>query len=434
MATISGPNRPGDVFAPGQRSDPLPGGISLSNAGSAPIGQCSTPTSHFRLWRAEFNANQLLFLYNDPAYNYLSYELNSLLQQIVTTRPSYPVAIALAQQITSYTIPPDDNAILEGRYSQRLALAALTAQVDFEARFLLAADPVVAGQLADLAFRQMDHVQQIFASPHIVGYVNDWSTRFQSGFLNSPGFANLRLELEQIFLDFPAFREFLQLNVEVVNLLPLFNDHPALQQVSSLVTSLNADPTVAQTFAGFYQQFTTEVDQLLLNSSYKAEVERAYERLNGLVESDSTYRLLRDTQFLTVLTLDELQRRIHDAVANCHATLGQFCNPYTIPQVLSLLPGFNADHFNLLLAVGQFYELYNRFLYAFSRSEAFLAAQTESLARVQASLAAVLPNLMAAQERLVLNLNSIPQVSAVQDAIATLGWTCAVSLQSWIVD
>ena len=101
-------------------------------------------------------------------------------------------------------------------------------------------------------------------------------------------------------------------------------------------------------FAGYYQQFTTEVDQLLLNSSYKTEVERAYQRLNGLVESDPTYRLLRDTQFLTVLTLDELQRRIHDAVANCHATLGQFCNPYTDPQVLSLLPGFNADHFNLL--------------------------------------------------------------------------------------
>ena len=34
--------------------------------------------------RAEFNANQLLFLYNDPVHNYLSYELNSLLQQIVS--------------------------------------------------------------------------------------------------------------------------------------------------------------------------------------------------------------------------------------------------------------------------------------------------------------------------------------------------------------
>ena len=221
------------TFSP-QRS--LPGGISLFNAGSAPIGRALHRRVTFDL-RAELNANQLLFLYNDPAYTYLSYESNSLLQQIVTTRPSYPVAIAFAQQIASYTIPPDDNAILEGRYSQRLALAALTAQVDFEARSLLASDPVVAGQLADLAFRQMERVQQIFASPHIVGYVNDWSTRFQSGFLNSPGFANLRLELEQIFLDFPAFREFLQLNEEVVNLLPLFNDHPALQQVSSLVTS-----------------------------------------------------------------------------------------------------------------------------------------------------------------------------------------------------
>jgi hypothetical protein len=373
--------------------------------------------------RAEFNANQLLFLYNDPLYSYWSYELTVLLQQIVTTRPAYPFAVALAQEIASYTAPPDDNTILEGRYSQRLALAALSAQVDFEARAFLAENPLVAGQIADLAFLQMQSVQQIVSSPQAIAYGSDWSTRFQTAFVNSPGFPSLALELEQIFLDFPAFREYLQLNQEIINLLPLFNDHPVVLQVHGLLTSVNADPTVAQSIAVFYQQFTNEVDELLRHTTYKAEVERSYEQLNGLIESDPTYRLLRDTQFLAVLTLDDLQRQIHDAVANCMAIFGQFCDPYSDPQVLALLPAFNVDSFNLLVTVGQFYELYNRFLYGFSHSQAFLSLQTESLARVQASLVEILPNLLAAQERFDQNVNSIPQVSAVQNAIVSLGLT-----------
>jgi hypothetical protein len=373
--------------------------------------------------RAEFNANQLLFLYNDPLYSYWSYELTVLLQQIVTTRPAYAFAVALAQEIAAYTAPPDDNTILEGRYSQRLALAALNAQVDFEARAFLAENPLVAGQVADVAFLQMQSVQQIFSSPQAIAYGSDWSTRFQTAMVNSPGFPSLALELEQIFLDFPAFREYLQLNQEIISLLPLFNEHPLVLQVQSLATSVNADPTVAQSIAVFYQQFTNEVDELLRHTTYKAEVERSYEQLNGLIEADPTYRLLRDTQFLTVLTLDGLQRQIHDAVANCMAIFGQSCDPYSDPQVLALLPAFNVDSFNLLVTVGQFYELYNRFLYGFSHSQAFLSLQTEALARVQASLVEILPNLLAAQERFDQNVNNIPQVSAVQNAIVSLGLT-----------
>lgn len=371
--------------------------------------------------RAESNAAQLLLLYSDPLYSFWSYELDALLQQIVTTRPSYRRAAALAQTIASYTTPPNDNATLEARYSQRLELAALNAQVDAETRAWLAANPTVGRQLAEIAAQQASRVQQLVASPTARAYDSDWSRRYQEAFVNSSGFRSLSRELEQIFTDFPAFQEYLQLNREVVELLPSLANHPRVVAVSQMVAEVNASPTVARAFAEAYEEFTDDVDEELDDTTYKAEVERAYERLNGLIEADPNYKLLRETQFLAVLRSQELQKRIHDAVANCAATLDQYCDPYRNPQVLALLPAYNQGNFNLLLTVGQFYEVYNQFMYEFSRSPAYLDLQRESQERVEASLAPVRSELAAAQQEFMDEVNEIPQVSAAQKAIAELG-------------
>jgi hypothetical protein len=160
---------------------------------------------------------------------------------------------------------------------------------------------------------------------------------------------------------------------------------------------------------------------LLAQTAYQAELERYLDRLNGLLAADAEYVAIRDTEALALSVIDQLTRQLHDAVAQCVAQLGAGCDPEAFPQVAALLPRNSTAAQQIIVAVGTFYELYNRFLHRFSRSAAFQALQGESTASLETTLAPVRPAVSAAAERLALKVDRIPQVRLARVAVATAG-------------
>lgn len=373
--------------------------------------------------RAESHTQQLLFLYNDPLLSHLSQELRALLQQILAASASQAEADALAQELAFHLPPSDDDAELEARYRKRLRLAELNAQAAAEARAHLAQHPALAQRLLDLAHRHLELTRGIAGSPQARAHAEEWARRFQAAFAHSPGFPALVQELEQLFADFPALREYLQLNQETAALLATFDRHPRALEVNGLIEQANADPGLLRQVAGLQQQFAAEVQALLEDTGYMAEVERGHERMNALLESEPGFRLLRDTQSLALQALDGLQQRIHELVAQCLAAHGPGCDPYRDPQVLALLPASNGESFELLVAAGRFHEQHNRFLYGFARSEAVQALHAETMSRVQDSLAAVLPGLHELREDFEHRLHALPEVAAIDTAVGDLADT-----------
>ena len=97
--------------------------------------------------RVELNRGLLFYAYTDPYYMYWSYEYNTTLEAVRTSRPSYPALQSLAQAIASWTEVPTDTTTLRSRYAQRLALPYLQAQVELETAAFLLANPTLAAQL-----------------------------------------------------------------------------------------------------------------------------------------------------------------------------------------------------------------------------------------------------------------------------------------------
>jgi hypothetical protein len=367
--------------------------------------------------RVELMQAQLLFLYGDPWFNYWSHDFNTIVQQMYTSHPGYATLLAFQQEVNAWTTPPDDPSLLAARYDARASLQALSAHVAQETLSFYAG---WIQPLQELGALLAQHIQQIFGSADITAWYSDWASRWQQAFVSSAGYAALTQGYQRLFATFPAFHELLLLYQQLVDLLPSLNQHPAVEELRSLVAAVSTDPSVSVLANQYYQQLVEETNALLATTAYKAETERFLERLNGLMVNDPVSQLFTSAQYLAVQTLLSLRQSLHDAVANCLAVYGPFCDPYVDAGVLAWLPSTNGDSLHTVLAVGEFYDLHNTFWYLFYRSPAFLALQTESRVALETTLTPIIPLLLDAQARYLQNLRTIPQIAALQQAMANL--------------
>jgi hypothetical protein len=364
--------------------------------------------------RIELNRGLLFYAHTDPYYMYWSYEYNTTLETIRTGRPSYPALQSLAQEIASWSTPPTDTTTLRTRYAQRLALPYLQAQVELETAAFLLANPTLASQLKLVQDFLALRLSLSWQQPAAMVWYAGWQKHWLEYYFSSAAAVQEHQDFQQLLNAYPAFQEYTQLNNEVIDLLPSFNDFVAVQNVATLSTQVQTSPDVARGIATAYNQYKVQIETILTGSTIAAELETYYERLNGLVENDTTYQQLKTIEALAVVRIREQQLRIHDAVLQCYRSKGFTCDPYSDPAIFAQLYG--NDNFALISGLGAFYEVYNRFWYAVYATPEYKALETDTSAKVKSALNAVSPQLQSAKQTFKSDVNAIPLVSQLNQA------------------
>lgn len=355
----------------------------------------------------------LYFLYTDPLYTYVRYELDNIYRQIYITRPSYATVINLANEIDSWTTPPADAATARSRFIKRQALALWQDQLENEVALFMQANPALAQQLSDIESWLLERFDAIMSSDTVRNYAADWLQRYADTY--DASLSPLQPEINQLMAANPKFEEYVQVRDEIENLLPQFESHPVVNNIVQQYFALDNNPVLTQAINQAYADYLVEISNVLDQTTFDEESESFYAQLNYLVKSDPDYQQLA-TRYINAIQALQIQlQSIHTAVANCFALYGNFCNPYTDPAVQAALNPNNL--WQLLGPVGQTYEDYNEYWYTFYQGEAYLNLQFGAQSRIQAAQAQILPVFEAARERFKQRVNAISQVQQLQTSI-----------------
>ncbi|BBO18231.1 conserved hypothetical protein [Candidatus Brocadia pituitae] len=257
--------------------------------------------------------------------------------------------------------------------------------------------------------------KQVRESEDATSWSSDWQSRFKSTHDNSEGFANVTEAFEQLMDDFPAFKEYSQLNENVSDLLVTFEDIPSVKEIIDMTNANFSNPSIYQKASEYYYDYKEECNDLLSITDAMVEIERFYEQLNGLLNEDETYQLLQATQYLAVALLEDYQKTVHDTVYNCYAYYGDWCDPYSNQEILDLV--YSNETLDLINAVGEFYELYDLFWYNFYNSQEYLNLEAEAMEKIQIAINPVLPELENLQEQYTNNINNIPGMKELNEAM-----------------
>ncbi len=334
------------------------------------------------LLRAEANKVYMLAVMKDPWYLYYSYELQNGTAQIQVTRPSYLNTVNVASAVASWTLPPQDNAQLMARYQTRQVLQQLYAQLNFETAITIAANPPTqqfVSNASQFIFQLMDAA---WKTNEMTTWFNDWQARWDVAVTHAEG--SVRIELNQILEDFPAFKEYLEIKNAVVEKVPSLSGMSEVKLLESAVSDVGFDSSAIAEVEQLYANYNSALSQQLQNTTVTAEQERYLERLNGLILNDPVYTLMVSTQYLALSLLNNYVKAVHDAVANCLFLLGSFCNPYIDPNTQAITQSVNA--LQTISNAGDFYELHNKYWYLFYNSEAYKQLEAETTANMQSIL------------------------------------------------
>ncbi len=364
--------------------------------------------------RFEANLKYMYYLYIDPWYLYHSYQLIFNSNTVSTTRPSYPSLSNLSWEIASWTSPPNDIQTLRDRFNKRLLLTYYNALLGYETQYYFWFNPDQADYMLYTKSNIDQIIQKDWGTADVTTWGADWDNRFQSKHENSETFTSVQEEMEELLDDFPAFEEYLRLNNDVVNLIPDFEEYASVKQTQDKLNEVLSDPDTSQSISYYHNSYKDQVSALLETTDVKAEMERFYEQINGLLNEDITYQLLKFTQYLQILSLEDYRKKVHDLVYNCQLIYGTWCDPYSNADIFNLI--YSQDTYDLIYYSAQFYEMYNHFWYTFYNSTQYLNLEADASEKIQTALNPVLPELTAIQEQYSNNVNSIPKIKAYRDA------------------
>lgn len=287
--------------------------------------------------RVEANQKTLYYLYTDPLYLYWSYRYKLAAQILFETRPIFPSFESLSYEISSWTTPPNDTETLKERFNKRLLLMYYNALLcqEIQVYYTTYPDEKYVFDLVNSTLAQI--TKQVRESEDATSWSSDWQSRFKSTHDNSEGFANVTEAFEQLMDDFPAFKEYSQLNENVSDLLVTFEDIPSVKEIIDMTNANFSNPSIYQKASEYYYDYKEECNDLLSITDAMVEIERFYEQLNGFLNEDETYQLLQATQYLAVALLEDYQKTVHDTVYNCYAYYGDWCDPYSNQEILDLV-------------------------------------------------------------------------------------------------
>ncbi|MCP9493517.1 MAG: BACON domain-containing protein [Pyrinomonadaceae bacterium MAG19_C2-C3] len=367
--------------------------------------------------------------HTDPLYMYLSYELNTVFQQILTTRPNYRNLETLSRIIASYSEPPTSTEELKRRYNARLLYLYLSAQVEYECFIFLASNPRLASDINETYFVLLKIQDGDYTHPAARQAFVDLQERFRQNFTGSREYKNFVDEYKALLDEYPVFKEYLQLNQEVAARIPTFNNHPKVRAVENMTNAALQSQRVGNTISVNYQQYTNRVNEILAATNFTVEAERFHEQLNAQIQANPTYRLMTLTQLINLIVLQDYQKTVHDTVARCFATYGNACNPYAISELNAYI--FSDNTVQLISNVGDLLEIENTFWYDFYNSSNYLDLEVEAAERIQRTLgfssqnspeemqafgSSVFDSLLDARDRFNQSVDSLPELNALQTA------------------
>jgi len=339
---------------------------------------------------------------------YESYQLEQLSQFIYANQPTYQNFTQTSQLVDSWTVPPNNIGLLKQRYQTRSLLPYLSAQVQSEALFYLQNNPQISQYVNNSQTYLFDRALQNWNTPAINNWYSGWFDRFEVTY--AAAVEPVVESLEEILNILPQFEDYLELRNEVISLFPVINNDPIVTEFSNLTDQVLSDPAISAAINSYYQQYISDVNELLSSTNYDAELERFYERVNGLLKGNATYQALEQGQYQAVLALDNYQQQLSRIVASGYSQFGANYSPYLDQNVLNLLPQSNQQTASWISTAASFYELYNQFWYAFYTSPSYenLAASTQ--VALDREIQAIQPGIEFAQTNYTRQVNSIPLI------------------------
>ena len=358
--------------------------------------------------RAELNSAMFAIAYLDPQLIYWSERLAVVAVQMYSTRPSHSAAVALQQQVASWTNPPNDPAILRSRYNTRILLLLANAQVQQEVLQYLAANPEIARWIREVVAFIEARYAATSRSAAVSQWFAGWEARFRDALAASPAFQAYVAGLAQLLADYPEFAEYRRLQSEADALLPALGSQPVVQQLVQISRTIIEDHGLATQLKRLHQQYLNTINTALAQTAFAAEMERHYERVAGLILGDQMHQQIRTVQALALQHLATYRRTMHDAVQQCFDLLGSACDPDRHPGVRAVLS--NPNTATLLEAVGLFYEVDDVFWHQFYTSASYTALEASTRERVSAAVAPAMAALDNAARAYTAAVEAIPAI------------------------
>jgi hypothetical protein len=367
--------------------------------------------------RTILNQQILLRLQNEPHYLYWQHELARAYEDIESGQPSYARLRELTEQVDSWTAPAADAATQQTRYAIRQEVLLLQSQLELEIAIFLDQNPALKQRLDELAEWLDARVEQVTSDPEFVRWYADWLYVWNAAYLGSPASGETAQAMESLVERYPTFGEFQRLRRELVDLTPALDETAPAQRFAAVLNEVVNDTDTDQRVNEVYAQYLSDVQAIMEPTDVPVLLENYYNRLNGLLQADPTYRELQQQDRDLIGTLEARQAQVHAAVAACMAE-NPSCDPYTDPDVTTLLDDNQSN--DLIAQVGEYYERYNRFWYSFYTSEAYLDIENQAKETLAAPLSALQPELQRASERYETRQANIPNLQRLRTASETM--------------
>lgn len=356
--------------------------------------------------RSEYTYTPLYVLYSDPAYVYWDYVLNDYLTQIYTSRPSYAQLYKLLTTINSWNDVSEDSTLLESRYIVRLLANYWQAYVEYEVQAYLQQN-AEAQQWVDQARSFLEKRRTLlYQAAKLDTWANDWQTRWANSYQQAVNNSNVAQTAQQFLTETPALAEYLQLNHDVVQLLPEFKDHPVATQLQTERLQTIDDATVASQISDAYQKYTNVLQQQLGNTAFVAETEHFNEQLNVAVTKETTYQQLLQTTQTIAGNFSTYQQQVYQFIQQCYPNSGDQC--YVDSRLLNYTQG--KDVASMIVSIGNLYENYRLFWYTFYRSDAYKQIENASTSSMNQTLAPVKDTINTARRAFIGDVNKIDPV------------------------
>jgi hypothetical protein len=211
--------------------------------------------------------------------------------------------------------------------------------------------------------------------------------------------------------------EYLNLNREVVNILPSLNDVPAIVEATKELNNLQQDASLESAINIAQQAYDSKVNTLLNTGDLPVDIEHYYSQVNSLIANDATYRSLLSQEEANTSALDVYQQAVADAVANCQAQASDTCDPDTDSTVQGAIQAGKPD--TLASQSGSFYAEQDRFWFIFYHSSAYVTAENDARSALLSPLSAIQGDLNAAHSDLLSKVNSLPGISSIKKTSAS---------------
>jgi len=378
--------------------------------------------------RANANAVLMYTIYTDPEFLYWDAYLAQVLNTILTQHcPSYALLQATGAEILSWQ-PTADAQQLAARNQKRLDYRDWQAAVDAEAQQFLAANPSIVAWLNEVITYLHDLQTYHWGSTEVESWFGGWSQDLQNAYrANLPPIGQ---SMEQLFADYPALQEYLQLSHEVMNMDALFKDDTGLRNLEQRIEQLAQDPTMTQQLSTRYEQYNSTMATLLTNTPLLTDLESFYERVDQLVAADPVYQALAQIDGEAGVLFADFQWRVFQAVDACYAAYGTNCDPYRDPTVVATLNSANVDALTDVL--GLFYETASAHWYTFYTGKprgsydpsAYPALEQQTQTTISQGLTPVQTQLDATRQNFTTQLTNLPQINNLmtqtRDVLASL--------------